>query len=107
AIGVEKEREVRAAVGIVFQPLDLGHDAILVAAKVNDAVVALVTAPLVSCRDVAVAVAARAALLADDELVDRTALVQVGIDDLDHGAPARRSRFDFDEWHGVTPLARS
>src|SRR5437867_61764 len=88
-----------AAVRVVLQPLDLGHDAVLVAAEIDDAVVMLVASTLVTHGDVAVVVAPRAALLALGQLVDRTAFVQVRVDDLDQRAPAWRRGFDFDEWH--------
>ena len=103
AVRVQQQREVGAAVRVVFEPLDLCRDAVLVALEVDDPVVLLVAAALVPHRDVAVVVAARSALLVLDQRGDRRALVQVGIDDLDHGAAARRRWLDFDEWHVRTP----
>ena len=99
AIGVKQQGKVCAAVRIVLEPFDLGGDAILVAAKVDDAVVALVAAALMPHGDMAVVVAAGAALLALDELLEGSALVQIVIDDLHESAAAGRSRLDFDEWH--------
>jgi hypothetical protein len=107
AVRIEQQRDVGAAVRVVFEPLDLGADAVLVALEVDDPVVVLVTAALVANRDVAVVVAAGSALLGLDERSDRRALVQIGVDDLDERAPARRRRFDFNEGHGLTPPPRS
>ena len=50
-----------------------------------------------------VVVAARAALLALGERVDRTPLVQVRMDDLDQRASSGRGRFDFLQWHVSSP----
>jgi hypothetical protein len=47
AVGVAQQREVRAAVRVVLEPLDLRRDAVLVAAEVDDPVVVLVPAALV------------------------------------------------------------
>src|SRR5437667_2925795 len=99
AIGVKQQREVRAAVRIVLEPFDLGGDAVLVAAKVDDAVVPLMPAALMPHGDMAVVVAAGTALLALGELLEGSALVQIVIDDLYEPAAAGRSRFDFDERH--------
>src|SRR6266511_3212646 len=106
AVGVKEEREMRASVRIVLEPFDLGGDAVLVAAKVDHAVVPLVPAALMPHGDVAVIVAARAALLALDELLEGAALVQIVIDDLHEPAAAGRSRLDFDEWHDASPFLR-
>jgi hypothetical protein len=103
AVGVAQEREMRAAVRIVFEPLDLRRNAILVAAEIDDPVVVLVAATLVPRGDVAEVVATRAALLRLREPVDRTPLVQVVIDDLDDRAATRRRRFDFLEGHLISP----
>src|SRR3546814_10115510 len=63
AIGIAQQGDMRAAVGVVFQALDAGDDAVLVATEVDDAVVLLVTAATVTHRDVAVVIAARIARL--------------------------------------------
>src|SRR6202008_1664255 len=68
-VRVAQQREERAAVGVIFEPLDLRRDAVLVALEIDLAVELLVAAaPL---------------LLALDEMRDRPALVQVGVDDPD------------------------
>ena len=53
AVGVAQQREVRAAVRVVLEALDLGRDAVLVAPEIDDAVVLLVAAALVARGDVA------------------------------------------------------
>src|SRR6185503_4696507 len=99
AVRVQQKRDVGAAIRIVFEPLDLRRDAVLVALEIDDPIVLLVAATLVAHRDVAVVVAARAALLALDERRHRRALVQRRVDDLDERAAPVRRRFDLDEWH--------
>src|SRR6266852_5107819 len=58
AVGIAQQGDVRAPVRIVFEPLDLGRNTVLVAAKIDDAVILLVPAALVAHRDVAVDIAA-------------------------------------------------
>src|SRR5438128_4615750 len=106
AVGVQQQREVRAAVRIVFEPLDLGSNAVLVATEIDEAVMTLVPAALMPHRDAAEVVPAGAALLAFDELLERPALVQIAVDDLDQRAAARRCRLDFDECHGYASCAK-
>src|SRR5712692_383850 len=101
AVGVAKQGEVRAPVGIVFEPLDLGRDAVLVAAKIDDAVMLFVAATLVAHRDVAVDIATGLLRLLLHQAMVGRALVQVGIDQLDELPPAGRGGFDFDERHGL------
>src|SRR6266699_5554898 len=101
AIGVAKQREVRAPVRIVLEPLDLGRNTVLVAAKIDDAVMMFVAATLVAHRDVPVDIAAGLLRLLLDQAMVRPALVQIGIDQLDELAPAGRGGFDFDERHGL------
>src|SRR6266508_1612059 len=101
AIGVAKQRKVRAPVRIVLEPLDLGRNTVLVAAKIDDAVMMFVAATLVAHRDVPVDIAAGLLRLLLDQAMVRPALVQIGIDQLDELAPAGRGGFDFDERHGL------
>src|SRR5574340_193364 len=61
-VGVEQKRQMRAAVRIVFETLDLRRDAVLVPAEVHDAVMALVSPALVPDGDTSAVVAPRAAL---------------------------------------------
>src|SRR5258705_546494 len=61
----------------------------------------LMAAPLVAHRHMTVDVAAGLLRLLLDQGRVRSALVQVGVDQLDDCAPAGRSRFDFDERHGL------
>ncbi len=58
AIGITKQGDMRGAVGVVLDTLDLGRHAIFVAAEINHAVVVLVATTFVPHRDVAVVVAA-------------------------------------------------
>src|SRR5436190_630540 len=88
AVGVAEQGDVRAPVRIVFEPLDLGRNAILVAAKIDDAVILLVPAALVAHGDMAVDVAAGLLGLLLDQGLIRTALVQIRIYELDELPPA-------------------
>src|SRR2546428_790317 len=78
AVGVEQQREVCAAVRVVFQPLDLRRDAVLVAAEIDDPQVVLVAAALMPHGDAAVVVAAAAPALLLGERPVRLALVPPG-----------------------------
>ena len=107
AVGVAQQRDVGAAVRVVFEALDLRRDPVLVAAEVDDAVVLLVPAALVAGGDVAHVVAAGALVLRLDQRRVRRALVQVGVHDLHHRAAAGRGGFGFDECHGqATPSTK-
>jgi hypothetical protein len=81
AVGIAQQRDVRGAVGIVFDALDTAGDAFLVALEIDDAVVLLVPATLVANRDPAVVVATTRAGLRFDQCCVRRTLVQVGVDD--------------------------
>src|SRR6266852_5637542 len=101
AVGIAEQCDVRAPVRIVFEPLDLGRNTVLVAAKIDDAVILLVPAALVAHRDVAVDVAAGLLGLLLDQGLIRPALVQIRIYELDELPPAGRGGSDFDERHGL------
>src|SRR3546814_7080705 len=77
---VAQQRNVRGAVGIVFDPLHARRDTFLVALEVDDAVMLLVATADVAGGDPAVVVAATGpALLLEQGRMRRT-LVQVGRD---------------------------
>src|SRR5690606_27844654 len=99
AVGVAQQRDVRRAVRVVLDALDLGRDAVLVAAEVDHAVVVLGTATLVTRGDVAVVVAARFLVLGFQQRRKACTLVQRFARDLHHAATAWRSRFHLDHSH--------
>src|SRR5664279_6428199 len=99
AVGVHHQGDVRAAVRVVLDALDLGRDRVLVADEVDHAVVVLVAAALVARRDVAVVVAAGVLHLRLEQRRLGPALVQVRMGDLDDRTPPRRRRLDFDDGH--------
>src|SRR6266404_3741485 len=99
AVGVTQQRKIGAAVRVVFEALDPGGNAVLVAHEIDDAIVMLVPPALMARGDVAAVVAAGSLALFLDQSSNRLALVQVGVDDLDQRAPAGGCRFDFDERH--------
>src|SRR5262252_740112 len=93
---------MRAAVWIVFEPLDFGDDPILIAPEIDHAIMLLVTATLMAHGHMALVVAAGLARLALSERGKRLALVQLGRDHLHHRAPPRRGGFDFDQRHRLS-----
>ena len=93
-IDVAQQRDVRGAVGIVFDPLHARRNAFLVALEVDDAVMLLVATADVAGGDAAVVVAAAALALLLDQRFQRAALVQAGGGDAHHGAAARRGRLE-------------
>src|SRR5688572_24500886 len=94
AVRVEHERQVRRAVRIVLEPLDLARDAVLVALEIDDAVIALVPAALVPRRDAALIVAAAALAERLEQRLVRIALVQSLLDDADDEPLTRRCWFE-------------
>src|SRR6267378_4397183 len=88
AVGIAEQGDVRTPVRVVFEPLDLRRDAILVAAKIDDAVILLVPAALVAHGDMTVDVAAGLLRLLLDQGLIRPALVQIRIYELDELPPA-------------------
>src|SRR5712691_8161521 len=88
AVGIAEQCDVRAPVRIVFEPLDLGRNTVLVAAKIDDAVILVVPAALVAHGDMAVDVAAGLLGLLLDQGLIRPALVEIRIYELDELPPA-------------------
>src|SRR6266853_1741239 len=88
AVGIAEQSNVRAPVRVVFEPLDLGCNTVLVAARIDDAVILLVPAALVAHGDMAVDIAAGLLGLLLDQRLIRPALVQIRIYELDELPPA-------------------
>ena len=99
AVGIAQQSNVRRTVGVVFQTLDLGGNAVFVATEVDDTVLLLVTTATMANGDVTVVVTARTTRLLFEQTCVGRALVQVGGDHLDHAAAAGRCGFDFYECH--------
>src|SRR5687767_14019164 len=97
---------MRAPVRIVFDTLHFRGDAILVALEVDQAIVLLVAAALVTHSDASLRVAPGLLRLALDEARERLALMQTRRDNLDELAPAGRGGFDFDEHYFISPSAK-
>ena len=96
AVLVEEKRDMRAAIRVVLEALDLRRDRILVASPVDDPQVVLVAAALMAHGDAPVVVAAAAATLRLGQREVRLALVQLGRHDFHQRSAAWRGRFDFD-----------
>src|SRR5690606_27166017 len=58
AVGIAHQGDMRGTVGVVFEALDLGRDAVLVATEINQAVMLLMAAATMAHSDVAIVVAA-------------------------------------------------
>src|SRR6266568_3042070 len=101
AVRIAEQEDVRTPVRVVFEPLHLGRNAVLVAAKIDDAVILLVPAALVAHGDMTVDVAAGLLRLLLDQGLIRPALVQIRIYELDELPPAGRGGFEFYERHGL------
>ena len=87
-VGVAHQRDVRCAVRVVLNALDLGSNAVLVALEIDHAVVVLVTTALVAGGDTAIVVAASLLELRLQQRRIAFTLVQVVTRDLHHGALA-------------------
>src|SRR4051812_49236140 len=99
AVGILDQRDVAGAVRVVLDALDHALDAVLVATEVDDAVFLLLPAALVARGDATDIVAARMLLLLLGQRLERPALPQVRLVELDAEARARRSRLHLDDWH--------
>src|SRR5690606_12355811 len=106
-VGIAQQCDVRGTVGVVFQALDLGGNAVLVATEVHETVVLLVTAPTMAHSDVAVVVTAGTTRLLFQKRCVGLALVEVVGNHLDHAAATGRCRFDFYECHQFTSVKSS
>src|SRR5690606_24685931 len=100
-VGIANQCNVRSAVGVVFETLNLGRDAILVATEIDQAIVLLVTTATMAHGNVAIVVAARAAGFLFEQSCEWCALVQIRRYHLDHSAATSRGRLDFYECHLV------
>src|SRR5690606_10801217 len=107
AVGIAQQCDMRGAVGVVFQALNLGGNAVLVATEVHQTVVLLVTTATMAHGDVAVVVAAGTTLLLFEKRCIGLALVQVAGNHLDHATTTGRCRFDFYERHQFTSVKSS
>ena len=107
AIDVAQQRDVRGAVGIVFDPLHARRDAFLVALEVDQAVMLLVATTDVTGGDATVVVTATAVALRLEQRRMRRALVQAGRHHADHRATAGRGGFECHQCHGLVPQAEA
>src|SRR5690606_39239360 len=106
AIGILQQSNMSGTVRIVFDALNGGRDAILVATKIDQTIVLLVTAPTMTRGNAAIVVTTTGlALLLQQRCIGST-LVQVRVNDLSNEAAASGSRFTFNNCHDV-PLSYS
>src|SRR5690606_14270606 len=96
-IRVQQQSDICSAVWIVFNTLNFGWNAILVALEIDNAIVLLVTTTDMTGGNVTVVVTTGAFRFLFEQARKRTAFVQVVINDLDHAATTRRGRLDFNE----------
>jgi hypothetical protein len=74
-----------ASVGVVLNTLNLGWNAIFEPTKINDSIVVLMATPAVAGRNTTKVVTASGGRLRLHKTSKRLALVEVGMDNLDHG----------------------
>src|SRR3569623_213735 len=103
AVGVYQQCDMGAAVRVVIETFDHSRDADLVAAEVDDAIVLLVTAALMTHGDAAQVIAAAVFLESLDQRLVRPAFVQARLHHLDHKAAARGSGLYFNQCHRLYP----
>ncbi len=106
AIGILQQRNVSSTVRVIFDTLDDGRNAILVAAKIDQTIVLLMTTTDVTSGDATVVVTATGFRLLLDQRCVRSAFVKLLIDHLDHKTAARGSRLAFNDCHDA-PLPYS
>ncbi|MCY1433711.1 hypothetical protein D9M71_497470 [compost metagenome] len=112
AVCVLQQGNVSSAVRVIFDTLNGGSNAILVATEIDQTIVLLVSTADVASGDAAVVVTTTSLALLLDQRSVRSALVQVGIDHLDHETTASGSRLAFNDCHDAllpysAPLAKS
>ena len=109
AVGIADQRDERRAVGIVFEPLDLGRNIELAPLEVDDAIGLLVAAAAETHGDPASVVAAALRGLALGQRLDRLALVELAAVDDDELAKARRDRLECLQrhWSILTPSSQT
>ncbi len=104
AVGVLHQRQVRAAVRIVLEPLNLTRHAVFVTAEIHPPVAALMPTATMTRGDVPVRVtpAGLGVRLLDQRSVWLAAM-KLGALALDAESAARRCRFGFNDGHGGYP----
>jgi len=109
AVLVLDQGDERAAVRVVFQPLNHGQHAELAALEVDRPVRLLVSAAAEPAGDVAVVVAPARVVLALGQALDRLALPQVGTIDQHRAAQAGSDRIEIPHRHrcASSPLTRA
>src|ERR1051325_10204812 len=90
AIRIMQQRDVGAAIGVVFDCFDLGRHTILVAAKINLAVLLLVAAAAMPNRNFALVVASAGALFRFQQTLFRSLLGDMALVENGHKPPRRR-----------------
>ena len=98
-IGIQYQRNVRATIGIVFQALDMTRNSILVTLEINQAIVLLVAATLMTGGDAPSIVAPAGPVLRFNQRRMGRALIQLGSDHLHDKAATSRCGFQFYDCH--------
>src|SRR5262249_30018419 len=101
AVRVEQQRQMSRTIGIVFEPLDDGRNAVLVPPQVYDAIAALVAAAVMARGHTSVAVAPSGATLHVQQRSVGLALVQLGRDHLHDAATAGGGGVDGYDRHAL------
>jgi hypothetical protein len=102
-IDVAEQGKMRAPIRIVLDALNLGRDTILIAAKINDTIMLLMTTTLMTHRDMAVMITPGILRLTFKQSGMRLAFMQPRGNDLDYRATPSGSGLDFDNCHNDSP----
>ena len=102
-IGIAQQCDMGGAVRVVLKTLNLRRNAIFVTAKVNQAVLLLVPAAMMTHCNVAIIIAPSTLAHARGQRINRTTLVQMGIDQSHLAALPRCSGLHLYERHVIQP----
>jgi hypothetical protein len=103
AVRVENERNVGRPIRIVLKPFNFTDDTVFVPLEIDDTVVLLVTATLMTSRHMPVIVSPGILGLSFYKAGKRGAFMQPRRHNLDNRTPSRRSWLYFDERHYAAP----
>jgi hypothetical protein len=99
AVGIAKQSQVRTAVGVVFDMLNLRWDIDLIAPKINETIVVAVASARMATSHAPMMVAPTSMRLAVHEAFDRPTLMQIGVDYFDNEATSSGCRFSANKSH--------
>src|SRR5699024_10444735 len=106
AVGVHQQRQVRTAVGVVFEMFDPCRHAVLVALELDQPIMLAMTAATMTRSNAAVVVTPAGTAFLGYQAGHRPTLVQSIVLHTDHKAASGRRRLGFLECHNLIPAVR-